>query len=269
MKEKFVTVGANKIRYLEGGGSDGNVLLVHGLGASAERWARVIPHLSKKYHVIVPDLIGFGLSDKPSVDYTPDFFSQFIFNFLETLGITKTNMIGSSLGGQIVAECAITQNKMIEKVVLVSPSGVMKQSTPTFDAYTLAALYPTQEGAKTAFQMMSGEHKEIDSDTIDGFIQRMTLPNAKMAFMSTILGIRNAVPLSERLERILVPTLVVWGKQDTLIPITYSKEFVSSIRNCQFVEMESSGHTPYVEEPEKFSEIVLRFLNQQMIISTR
>ena len=269
MKEKFVQVGANKIRYIEEGGSDGNVLLVHGLGASAERWARVIPYLSKKYHLIIPDLIGYGFSDKPSVDYTPAFFSQFIFDFLNTLGITNTSMIGSSLGGQIIAECAITQSKVIEKIVLVSPSGIMKQSTPTFDAYTLAALYPTQEGTKAAFQMMTGVHKEIDSDTIDGFIQRMTLPNAKMAFMSTILGIRNAVPLSERLARILVPTLIVWGRQDTLIPIIYSKDFVSSIKNCQFVEMENSGHTPFVEEPEKFSEIVLRFLNQQMVTSTR
>lgn len=262
MKEKFVQVGANKIRYLEEGGSDGTVLLIHGLGASAERWARVIPYLSKKYHVIAVDLIGYGFSDKPSVDYTPAFFSQFIFDFLNTLGITKTSMIGSSLGGQIVAELAITQSRVIEKIVLVSPSGIMKQSTPTFDAYTLAALYPTQEGTKTAFQMMAGEHKEIDSDTIDGFIQRMTLPNAKMAFMSTILGIRNAISLSERLGEISVPTLIVWGKQDTLIPIAYSKDFVSSIKNCQFVEMESSGHTPHVEEPKKFSEIVLRFLNR-------
>ena len=269
MKEKFVQVGANKIRYLEEGESDVNVVLVHGLGASAERWLHVIPHLSKKYRVMVPDLIGFGFSDKPSIDYTPALFSQFIFDFLKTLGITKTSLIGSSLGGQIVAECAITQSKAIEKIVLVSPSGIMKQSTPTFDAYTLAALYPTQEGTKTAFQMMAGKHKEIDSDTIDGFIQRMTLPNAKMAFMSTILGIRNAVPLSERLAKISVPTLIIWGKQDTLIPVTYSKDFVSSIKNCQFVEMESSGHTPYVEEPEKFSEVVLRFLNQQMVVSTR
>ena len=262
MKEKFVQVGTNRIRYLEEGGSDGNVLLVHGLGASAERWAHVIPHLSKKYHVIALDLIGYGFSDKPSVDYTPAFFSQFIFDFLNTLGITKTSMIGSSLGGQIVTECAITQSKIIEKIVLVSPSGMMKQSTPTLDAYMLAALYPTQDGTKTAFQMMAGINKEVDSDTINGFIQRMTLPNAKMAFMSTILGIRNAVPLSERLAKISVPTLVVWGKHDTLIPIIYSKDFISSIKNCQFVEMESSGHTPYVEEPKKFSEIVFKFLNQ-------
>ena len=262
MEEKFVKIGANKIRYLEEGGSGGNVLLVHGLGASAERWARVIPLLSKKYHVIAPDLLGFGYSDKPSTDYTAEFFSKFIFDFLETLGINKTGMIGSSLGGQIIAKCAITQNKVIEKIVLVSPSGFMNHSTPALDAYMLAALYPSQDGAKTAFQMMAGPGKEVDAKTIDGFVQRMILPNAKMAFMSTVLGLRNSVSLGERLVSIEVPTLIIWGKHDSLIPIRYSKDFVSSIRNCQFVEMEDCGHVPFVDDPQKFSEIVLNFLSQ-------
>ena len=262
MEEKFVKVGSNKIRYLEEGGSDGHILLIHGLGASAERWSYVIPLLSKKYHIIAPDLIGFGYSDKPSVDYTPEFFSKFIFDFLNVLGISKTSMIGSSLGGQIVTECAITQSKVIEKIVLVSSSGFMKHSTPTLDAYMLAALYPSQDGAKTAFQMMAGPHKEIDANTIDGFIQRMSLPNAKMAFMSTVLGFRNSVYMGESLARIVAPTMVIWGKHDSLIPIKYSQEFLSSIKNCQFVEIDDCGHTPYVENPQKFSEVVLKFLCQ-------
>ena len=262
MEEKFVTVGANKIRYLEEGASGSNVVLVHGLGASAERWEYVIPRLSKKHHVIAPDLIGFGYSDKPSVDYTPEFFAKFLFDFLDALGITKTSLVGSSLGGQIIVECAITQNKIIEKIVLVSPSGFMKQSTPTLDAYMMAALYPSQDGAKTAFQMMAGPDKEIDARTIDGFVQRMTLPNAKLAFMSTVLGFKNSAVLSERLGQITAPTLVIWGRHDSLIPIKYSKEFLSSIKNCQFAEMEDCGHTPYVEDPARFSEILLKFLNQ-------
>lgn len=261
MEEKFVKVDTNKIRYLEEG-TGKNVVLIHGLGASAERWAHVIPRLSKKYHVIVPDLIGFGYSDKPSVDYTPEFFSSFIFNFLTTIGVSKTSMVGSSLGGQIVAECATTQNKMIEKIALVSPSGFMKHSTPTLDAYTMAALYPSTDGAKTAFQMMAGPHKDIDAKTINGFVERMTLPNAKMAFMSTVLGLRNSVSMADRLARISVPTMIIWGKEDSLIPIEYAKDFLSAIKNSQFVEMNNCGHTPYVEEPEKFSEILLRFLNQ-------
>ncbi|HSD04531.1 MAG TPA: alpha/beta hydrolase [Nitrosopumilaceae archaeon] len=261
MEEKFVKVGTNKIRYLQEGKGK-NVVLVHGLGASAERWAYVIPRLSKKYHVIVPDLIGFGYSDKPSIDYTPELFSSFIFDFLNTLDISKASMVGSSLGGQIVAECAITQNKMIEKIVLVSPSGLMRHSTPTLDAYMMAALYPNPDGAKSAFQMMAGPHRDIDAKTINGFVERMTLPNAKMAFMSTVLGLKNSVSMEDRLAKISVPTMIIWGKEDSLIPIKYSNNFLSAIKNCQFVEMDGCGHTPYVEEPEKFSEILLKFLSQ-------
>lgn len=260
MEEKFVTIGANKIRYLEGGESSKNVVLVHGLGASAERWEYVIPYLSKKYHVIAPDLIGFGYSDKPSVDYTPELFFKFLFDFLDSIGLGKVSLVGSSLGAQIVAECAGTQDKNIEKIVLVSPSGFMKHSTHTLDAYMMAALYPSQDAARTAFQMMAAPNKQIDNRTIENFVQRMALPNAKMAFMSTVLAVRNSVDIGKKLENISVPTLIIWGRHDSLIPIKYSKEFISSIKNCQFVIMEECGHTPYVEEPEKFSKIVLDFL---------
>ena len=106
MNEKFITIKGHKIRYLESGKGVKNIVLIHGLGASAERWEFVIPEFSKHYRVIVPDLIGFGHSDKPLVDYTTEFFTDFISSFLNKLQIKKTNIIGSSLGGQIIAEYA-------------------------------------------------------------------------------------------------------------------------------------------------------------------
>ncbi|TLX92171.1 MAG: alpha/beta hydrolase, partial [Thaumarchaeota archaeon] len=123
LKERFVSVAGYNTRYLDEGDSGEALVLIHGLGASAERWLRVIPHLRSKYRLIIPDLIGFGHSDKPSVDYTMDFLSNFVFRFLGALGIERTSLIGSSLGGQIVAECASTQSGVIDKIVLVSPSG--------------------------------------------------------------------------------------------------------------------------------------------------
>ncbi|HWY35042.1 MAG TPA: alpha/beta hydrolase, partial [Nitrosopumilaceae archaeon] len=211
ISEEYVKVGENKIRYLDGGDSSGNIVLIHGLGGFAERWSTVMPILSKKYRVIAPDLPGYGFSDKPSIDYTPEFFSKFVFDFLDSLDIRKTNMIGTSLGGQIVAECAITQSKMIEKIILASPSGIMKNSTPTLDAYSMAALYPSYDTVKTAYEMMTGS-KNVTTESIEGFIKRMTQPNAKMAFMSTILALKNTPPITERLSNIIVPTLLIWGK---------------------------------------------------------
>jgi 2-hydroxy-6-oxonona-2,4-dienedioate hydrolase len=262
MDEKFVIVNRNKIRYLEDGHSDRNLILMHGLGGYAERWSNIIPHLNKKFHVFAPDLIGYGQSDKPSVDYTLELFVKFVFDFMETLGIKKTCMIGTSLGGQIVAECASTQSAAIEKIVLISPAGIMKKSTPTLDAYTMAALYPTKESVKTAYQMMVGSNKQVSEISIERFVNNMSRPNAKMVFLSTLLGLKNSSDIFEKLAKIKIPTLLIWGKEDKLIPFEYSQQFVSSINNCEFIPMEGCGHSPYVEDPEKLSELVIKFLSK-------
>ncbi|NIM25347.1 MAG: alpha/beta fold hydrolase [Nitrosopumilaceae archaeon] len=251
VQENFVEVEGNKIRYLETGRSKSTLILVHGLGASAERWINAIPYLEKDHHLIVPDLIGFGLSDKPVVDYTTDFFSDFLKKFLDSVGIKNPNIIGSSLGGQVTAEYA-SKNKNIKKLILVSPSGVMKKSTPALDAYIMAALYPNEANAKNAFEMMEGSGLEVDPSIVESFIERMKLPNAKMAFMSTILGLKNAELITNKLQFINVPTLIIWGSADPVIPINHADGFVSSIKDCRFYRMDNCGHTPYVQDPKGF-----------------
>ena len=263
VEENYIQVDGYKIRYLKSGNSKGTLVLVHGLGASAERWDKVIPAFSKDYRVIVPDLIGFGLSEKPMVDYTPEFFSEFLGKFLDAIGIESANVIGSSLGGQISAEYASTSPKTITKLILVSPAGVMKQSTPALDAYIMAALYPNEQSAKNAFEMMEASGDEIDEKIVQGFIERMQLPNAKLAFMSTILGLKNSDVITKKLPSIQVPTLVIWGSDDPVIPIQYAQEFVSGIEGCKFYRMDGCGHTPYVQDPKTFASVVMDFLQNK------
>jgi 2-hydroxy-6-oxonona-2,4-dienedioate hydrolase len=261
VQESFVEIDGNKIRYLESGDSKKILVLIHGLGASAERWSNVIPKFAKHYHVIVPDLIGFGYSDKPIVDYTPDFFSTFLGKFFEVLGLKCPYVIGSSLGGQIAAEYTSAHPNNIKKLILVSPAGAMKQSTPALDAYIMAALYPNEQSAKNAFEMMESSGNAVDDGIVNGFIERMQLPNAKLAFMSTVLGLKNSQVITPRLHMINCPTLVIWGSKDPVIPIQHAEHFVSYISNCQFYTMDGCGHTPYVQEPDKFSSVVLDFLS--------
>jgi len=260
MQEKFTTIDGNKIRYLESGDSKESIVLIHGLGASAERWEFVIPYLEKNYRIIVPDLIGFGRSDKPLVDYTPDFFSEFISKFLKKINISKTHLIGASLGGQISIEFASKHNDVVKKLILCSPSGIMKHSTPALEAYVMAALYPTAIGAKDAFEKMAGGGKRIDPIVIERFVERMQLPNAKMSFMSTLLGLKNSEIITETLTKITSPSLIIWGENDPVIPIKYAEDFVSTIQDCRFFKMSGCGHTPYVDDPEKFANTVISFL---------
>ena len=259
MKEKTINIDGNSIRFLEEGNSAQVLLLLHGLGASAERWEFVIPLFSEKYRVIVPDLIGFGHSEKPSVDYTTEYFTDFMYKFVSKLNIKNFHIIGSSLGGQIAAEFTSKHNELVKKMVLVSPSGIMKHSTPALDSYIMAALYPNSESATMAFQTMSGKTR-IDENIVNGFVERMKMPNAKMAFMSTLLGLRDADIITEKLGLITIPALIVWGENDPVIPIKYSEAFVSSINDCRFYKMQKCGHTPFVEDPKGFFDLVSDFL---------
>ncbi len=237
------------------------MLLIHGLGASAERWEFVTPIFEKHFRVIAPDIIGFGLSDKPLVDYTPEFFSDFLEKFIKKLEIEKCVIIGSSLGGQIAADFVSKNNHLVDRLVLVSPAGIMKDSTPALDAYIMAALYPNEDTAKNAFEVMGGKAKKVTERIINGFVERMQLPNAKMAFMSTLLGLKNAEVITEKLKKITVPTLIIWGAFDPVIPADYADDFVAAISDSKLVKLNNCGHTPYVEQPNEFAEHVLEFLN--------
>jgi len=260
VQEKFIQVDGNKIRYLESGDSKNTLVLVHGLGASAERWSLVIPTFAKHYRVIAPDLIGYGFSDKPILDYSPELFLDFLGKFFAALEIKRPIVIGSSLGGQISAEYTSANPTNVEKLVLVSPAGAMKQSTPALDAYIMAALYPNEQSAKNAFDLMEASGKSVNEKIIQGFIERMQLPNAKLAFMSTILGMKNSEVITPKLHTIQCPTLVIWGVNDPVVPIQYADDFVSFIKDCKLYKMNNCGHTPYVQDPDTFLSVVMEFL---------
>jgi len=258
--QKLTYVNGYAIRYLDYGPPDGRTLvLLHGIGASAERWSRIIPSLAKYFRVITPDIVGFGYSDKPTVEYTMDFFLDFFNGFLDGLDISKASMIGSSFGGHLATEFAIRFNRRIDRLVLASPAGIMRTSTPTLDGYIMAALYPTYENAFKAFKEMAYNPEAVNEEIVMDFVNRMRLPNAKYSFMSTLLGMKYALKLQGRLGKIISPTLLVWGDSDRMIPVQYAKEY-SEIPDSELVVIKSCGHTPYVEKPMTFNKLVLKFL---------
>ena len=241
------------------------LILLHGLGASAERWLPIAPTLSKYFRVIVPDIIGFGYSDKPTVEYTMDFFIEFFEEFIENMHIHRPIVIGSSFGGYLATEFAIRFSSRVEKLVLAAPAGMMRSSTNVLDQYIMAALYPTYENALRAFMDMAYDPSIVTDDTVRDFINRMRLPNAKYAFMSTLLGIRDSPRLLGRLSKIQVPTLLVWGDSDNMIPLQYSKEY-NEIPGSNLVILKDCGHTPFIERPTTFSQTILKFLDEQQDI---
>ena len=260
---KNIQIHGNKIRYLEysnfNSTEEETLVLLHGIGASAERWSKVIPFFHEHFRTIVPDIIGFGHSDKPTVEYNIPYFVNFLKDFLNRVGVKSASIAGSSFGGLVAAEFAINDINMINKLILVSPAGTMKTSTKTLEEYILASLYPTHDNVWRAFNNMAFDPRTVTEETILEFIDRMKLPNAKYAFMSTMLAIRNTTDLASRLSKVKSPTIIIWGQNDEMIPVKYSEDY-RNIPNSNVKVIPRCGHTPFTEKPELFSKIAIDFL---------
>ncbi|MCE2508894.1 MAG: alpha/beta hydrolase [Nitrosopumilaceae archaeon] len=264
MQDRRVSVGGNSIRYLDAG-SGSAVLLLHGLGGYADKWRGVIGMLSDSYRVIAPDMIGSGLSDKPVANYTPSLFVDFLKRFIEATGLERPHIVGASLGGQVAAMFAATHQECLSRLVLVSPAGVLKVSTPALDAYIMAALYPRPGSVGHALRLMEGSGRDPSLRLVSSFMENMRRPNAKMAFMSSLLCFKNAGDLTPYLKSIKAPTMLLWGYDDPIIPISYAAQFAAAIPDCRFVGLEDCGHTPYVQDPERFAGLVGGFLSGEDI----
>lgn len=261
---KMIKIDNYYIRFIDTSAPKANkpdntsILLLHGLGGSLERWSKIIPFFSNHYRLIIPDIVGFGYSDKPHVEYSVDFFIKFIENFLQALKIDNLYVIGSSFGGLLALEFAIKFPNKVNKLVLLSPAGMMNRVTSTLNLYISAALYPTFYNVATAYYEMVYDPRSVTEASIRDFINRMSLNNSKYAFMSTLISLKNNPDLKDRLK-INIPTLLIWGKEDQLMPLKYAKDF--KIPNSELVIFNNCGHYPHVEKVEEFNKTVFQFLN--------
>lgn len=273
MEDKSILLNNNiKMRYLESKQgvriSDRHILFIHGLGSSADRWLDIPDAISMYYHTIAVDLIGFGGSDKPKdVNYTIEQFSEFILEFIEKIGLSgddrKITLVGHSLGGYIAVDFAIRNKGLIEKLVLLDSSGFLKGPTPLLEQYLYAAKYPSYDSVRNVFEQMVAQPWKVLPIIINIFITRINSPGAKYPFESAYQNSTTTQIDLSRLKSIEdIPTLIIWGKSDNLIPIEYSEPFKQVFKNYRVEMIEDAGHAPFVEKPAIICEILHSFLSQ-------
>jgi len=261
----WVNLDGLKIRYLESGKSnDRHILFIHGLGSSADRWVGIPKSLSANFHTISLDLPGFGESDKPaSMDYTIKNFRDIIVDFMNFLGINdgKTSIVGHSLGGYIAAEVTMLNKIQVERLVLIDSSGMLKKPTDLLEEYLGVAMNPTTDTVRKVFEQMVTDSTNIPQILVESFIRRINLPNAKYAFKSTL---QNSTCTQIELERLKlisdIPTLILWGTEDKVIPPEHSEIFKEHISNSRVEIIPDTGHAPFTEKPEQVFKLIHNFL---------
>lgn len=286
MQEQFLNLQYNKhelkIRYLESDKNDSetrqHLLFIHGLGSSADRWLDIPDALSLYFHTIAIDLPGFGGSDKPSdMNYTIEAFSDIVREFIDKIKITEedrgnnkartTTLVGHSLGGYVASRIAATDNSnFLNKLVLVDSSGNLEKPTPLLDEYLDAAINPSKEKVRKVFEQMVANPLLVSDVLVHGFIDRINRPGSKYAFESSLrnsantqIGINNLNRISEK----GIPTLILWGMHDKVIPTQHSQIFKEAIKGSTVTLIPSTGHAPFTEKPALVCEYLHKFLSSE------
>jgi pimeloyl-ACP methyl ester carboxylesterase len=259
-EEKTIAVFGQMIHYWDVGAGP-VVVLVHGLGSGkAEDWRYAVGPLSQKYRVLALDQIGFGHSDKPLLDYSIHTYVEFLNEFLRDLKVEKASLVGESLGGWIsalyVLEAAGGHLVPVEKLVLVDAAGLKQdRPIPDLNPSTLTGMRKLMEGVFYDTSWLSDDVvRRIFADKLaknDGYTIHSLLSNPALG----------AERMDDKLANIHVPTLVVWGKQDALLPIESGQRYATGIAGAKLVSFDNCGHVPPVEKTAEFVAAVTAFLS--------
>ena len=261
-QEKSVTVFGAKIRYLEAGdAAKPTVILLHGLGAQAESWQLTIPALAANYHVIAPDQVGFGKSDKPFLKYRVGTYADFLDKFMAKLKIEKAS-VGNSMGGWVAGLTAIKYPNRVEKIVLADAAGILPENINTDAIYQLnnSTRDEIRANLKLIFATPAFQNNEA---LVDQFMTQRVVTNDGYTINSLIESIKREEDfLNDRLGEIKKPTLIVWGKQDGLLPVADAEIFNKGIAASELVIFDNCGHVPQLEKALDFNKKVLEFLGR-------
>jgi pimeloyl-ACP methyl ester carboxylesterase len=249
-KTEQIEVGGQRARILDtGGGSP--VVVLHGWGGRIESMAPAISCLSATHRVIALDLPGFGESPVPAgVWGTPD-YSAFVRDVVKELGVERAHFVGHSYGAKTSLYLAATDERLIDKLVLVGSSGLKSPPSNKVRVRRMAS-----QVARTAGRI-GGPGTKL-RDAVYRRIQSEDYRDA--GDMRPILVRVVNEDLAPFLPRIKAPTLLVWGSEDDAVPLAHARRMEQAIPDAGLVVFEGAGHFAYLDEPDRFCRVVQHFL---------
>ena len=280
LKRRVIQVGDHRVVYSEAGrGEPGvpskpgfalmgweTVVLVHGFGASSDSWNRFAKPLTKRYHVIAPDLPGWGQSTRiQTASYGYPVQVERLHQFLSQLKLGRVHLVGHSMGGFISSAYAARYPDEVITLGLIAPHG-MAEPEPSELA---------RDVAKGDNWLVASSHPEFDRLLNNVFAKRPYAPKAVLRYLADH-AIRNSAksakifeemqtndpPLAELLPKIESPALIVWGDQDRVLHVSSAELFRQGIRNSELMVIRGSGHMPLVENARQCASAWLAFVDK-------
>ncbi len=256
LKERAIL--GDRIVYYDRGSGPALVLL-HGMFGDHLDWEPVLAPLSATYRVIAPDLPGFGASDKPDRDYTPEFFVESLHELLMALDIPGFTLVGNSFGGSISILYTIAHPERVGSLVLVSSGGMRSYSDgevahvqQRFSEDNVRAITPSVQ------RMMLVPIFARESDHRERYLEKQAAKLSQPDFSSYARSLSRAACMAfplflrKRLAEIDCPTLLLWGDADVVFPPALARKAVEGLPNGRLTLLPDCGHVPQLDDPEAF-----------------
>jgi pimeloyl-ACP methyl ester carboxylesterase len=271
---KTETLHGRPVTYAEAGEGPA-LLLIHGMGGNFENWAKVIEPLARTHTVIAPDLPGHGGSAPGGGDYSVGALAASLRDLLVALGHERATLVGHSLGGGIAMQFSYQFPEMVERLVLVSSGGLGPEVSPVLRAAALPGADPFIAATAAIGSRIGplvgrglsaiGLRPNADvAEVLRGY-GTLTDPIRRAAFLATVRAVIGTtgqrVDATDRLYLAeAVPTLIVWGARDPIIPVRHGEDAHNHIPGSRLEVFEEVGHLPQVEAPLRFALTLEEFL---------
>ena len=252
IESKFAQVGPYRIHYLIGGEGP-TLLLLHGHPSRALEWGPLLRELTAQHKVVALDFLGYGESDAPDVDYTINTQTEAVLGLLDSLGLQDTDVLGFSMGGWVALKLAADHPDRVRRLVLVDSGGLTFPTTLTADSFVPHTF--------TEFREMEKLHSDRQ---LPAFVARdlVRVSQARAWALrrmgASLLSFREV--LDGRLGSIKMPVLVIWGKEDRLIPYDVALRIERELPTAKLVIIEGCGHMVLWDCRERALPEVIAFL---------
>ncbi|MDB5045023.1 MAG: Pimeloyl-ACP methyl ester carboxylesterase [Deinococcus sp.] len=270
---EFIQVQSVRTRHVMQG-EGGPVVLLHGIGQSLDDWSDTVPALAQRWRVYAPDLIGFGLTDKPDVPYSLAGLARFVKHYLKTVGETRpATLIGNSLGGAVAQQYAALYPQEVNKLVLVNSAGFGREVTPALRLLSVPGLGERllRPDPRNSARTVKALFHDPAFATPERRSQAQLLagqPDRARAFLRVArhLGDWRGIhapwraALLPQVAQQQLPTLIVWGEQDRILPAKHLDQARRVYPHAQTHLFAHTGHLPQVERADEFNALVQQFL---------
>lgn len=244
-REETCDINGLSMHYYCAGRRGSPIILVHGLGNSAEVWASLFPLLSKEYLVYALDLPGFGKTPLAPEGVSVRTHVLYLQRFLDALGYPQVALVGNSLGGWIATHFAAQYPERVSHLYLLNSAGLRREQMSSPYAVDRAA-------ARRSMKHIWGYDIPLPGFLLDAVVRISQMP----AYVNFIKGYDPQEELDEVLPQVQVPTTIIWGTRDGLFPPTFAREFHTSIVNSELILLEGVGHMPQMHAPAKVAQII-------------